>query len=264
MTPIAIVEAAQLLSKHWNASTQIAELPAHGRPQTRADGYAIQDEIARVSGQPTVGWKIAATAVAGQKHINVDGPLAGRLHANRVFAAGSKQANSIDLRSNYFRVLEPEFAFRMEHALPKRDTAYAVDEVMAAVASLHLAIEVPDCRLTQFTEVGAASLIADTACACWWIVGDAVSIDWRRIDLVEHAVTATKGDFVAEGKGKNVLGDPRIAMAWIANELITYGDGLKAGDFVTTGTCVVPVPVAPGDSVDCDFGVLGTISVSFP
>lgn len=264
MSPIMIVEAAQLLTAHWSASTQIAELPEHCRPQTRADGYAIQAEIARISGQATVGWKIAATAVAGQKHINVDGPLAGRLHANRVFSAGSKEANSIDLRSNFFRVLEPEFTFRMARALPKRDAAYTVDEVMNAVASLHLAIEVPDCRLTQFTQVGAASLIADTACACWWIVGDAVSVDWRKIDLVEHAVSASKGSFIAEGKGKNVLGDPRIAMAWIANELVTYGDGLKAGDYVTTGTCVVPVPVAPGDTVDCDFGALGMISVSFP
>ena len=30
-----------------------------------------------------------------------------------------------------------------------------------------------------------------------------------------------------------------------------------------TGTCLVPVPVKPGDRVHGDFGVLGKVSVSF-
>jgi 2-keto-4-pentenoate hydratase len=59
-----------------------------------------------------------------------------------------------------------------------------------------------------------------------------------------------------------VLGDPRIALAWIANELRTFGDGLRAGDIVTTGTCVPPVPIAPGDCVRADFGVFGDVTLN--
>ena len=228
----------------------------------------MQAEVARLSGQPAVGWKIAATSVAGQKHINVDGPLAGRLLADRVFSANTDAASAIDLRPNMLRVVEAEFAFRMARALPPRGAAadaYAVDAVMSAVASLHLAIEIPDSRLTDFIDVGAPSLIADLACASWWIVGDAVTVDWCSIDLAAHPVTAYKaGAFAAAGIGSNVLGDPRVALTWLANELCVYGDGLLAGDYVTTGTCVVPVPCAPGDAFVMDFGVLGTISVAFP
>ena len=38
------------------------------------------------------GWKIAATSRAGQQHINVDGPLAGRLLADRAFESGCRIA----------------------------------------------------------------------------------------------------------------------------------------------------------------------------
>jgi 2-keto-4-pentenoate hydratase len=60
-----------------------------------------------------------------------------------------------------------------------------------------------------------------------------------------------------------VLVDPRIALAWIANELRVHGPGLHAGEVVTTGTAIVPAPIAPGDHFEADYGPLGRLSVSF-
>ena len=119
-------EAAAHLWRHWQCTTRIEALPASCRPTTRADGYAIQAELARQSGQGTFGWKIAATSVAGQKHIAVDGPLAGRLLAGRTVATG----RPVRLGDNLMRVAEAEFAFRMRSALPPRDTPYTVDDVL--------------------------------------------------------------------------------------------------------------------------------------
>ena len=148
--------------------------------------------------------------------------------------------------------------------MPKRALAYSVAEVLAAVASLHPAIEVPDSRYQDFTRVGAAQLIADVACACWFVIGPAARADWRAIDLVQHGVAAYRnGALAGQGAGANVLGDPRAALAWIANELCSYGDGLRAGDVVITGTCLTPVPVLAGDSVKADFGDLGALEVGF-
>jgi 2-keto-4-pentenoate hydratase len=59
------------------------------------------------------------------------------------------------------------------------------------------------------------------------------------------------------------LGDPRLALTWLANELISHGMHLKQGDTVITGTCVVPVPVSDGDDMLADFGDLGQIAVQF-
>jgi 2-keto-4-pentenoate hydratase len=139
-----------------------------------------------------------------------------------------------------------------------------VPEVLAAVASLHPAIEVPDSRFADFTRVGAAQLIADVACACWFVIGPATPADWRTIDLAQHGVSAYRnGALAGQGSGVNVLGDPRSALAWIANELCAHSDGLRAGDVVMTGTCLTPVPVSAGNSVKADFGAFGALEVAF-
>ena len=252
--------AAAILWQHWRQSTRLDELPAHCRPATRAEGYAIQAEIAKLSGQNIVGWKIAATSTAGQQHIRVDGPIAGPLLAARAREHGAR----IALAGNHMKVAEAEFAFRMGSDLPKRAEAYSVEEVLAAVSTLHPAIEVPDSRYADFTRVGAAQLIADVACGCWFVIGPEVRADWRARDLVQHSVSAYRNGVLAgQGSGANVLGDPRAALAWIANELCAYGAGLRAGDVVMTGTCLTPVPVLAGDSFKADFGVLGVLEAEF-
>jgi 2-keto-4-pentenoate hydratase len=74
-----IAAAAQTLSDHWRAGTKLESLDVSIRPQDRLDGYAIQAGLAKHSSGKLFGWKIAATSEAGQKHINVSGPLAGRI-----------------------------------------------------------------------------------------------------------------------------------------------------------------------------------------
>ena len=260
----AISAAATLLWEHWTARTRIPHLPAHCRPADRSDGYAIQAAVAALSGQRVVGWKIAATSLVGQRHIGVDGPLAGRLLSGRVKTTTTSRnaAAPASLDGNVMRVAEAEFAFRLRASLPPRERVYGVQEVLDAVESMHPAIEIPDSRYDDFAQVGAPQLIADCACACWLIVGEGATADWRLQDLAAHAVeTFLNGRSAERGVGANVLRDPRLALTWLANELRTYGPGLTAGDLITTGTCITPVSIAPGDSFRVDFGELGALEV---
>ena len=260
MTERDIDSAAATLWQKWQQSLRISELPEQDRPANRVEGYAIQARLADLSGQDITGWKIAATSAAGQKHIAVDGPLAGRLLSKRVLKNGA----TISLSGNLMRVAEAEFAFRFRRDLAKRKPPYSMDEVLNAVESLHPAIEVPDSRFEDYTIVGAPQLIADNACACWFILGPPVETDWRQFDLAQHRVDGYRNlQHVSSGTGANVLGDPRIALTWIANELSQFSDGLLAGQVVTTGTCITPIPVTPGDQVRMDFGVFGSLEVRF-
>ena len=138
--------ASELLVRCWREGRVIDALPSPLRPTSRAEGYAIQAEIEALSANPLFGWKIAATSIAGQKHIGVDGPLAGRLLAERVHGDGA----AIKLGANRMRAAECEFAFRMGRDLPPRERPYERDEVLDAVADLHLAIEIPDSRYADF------------------------------------------------------------------------------------------------------------------
>ena len=251
--------AARILWDAWMQGARLPSLPERCRPRDRAEGYAIQSELVRLSGQRVAGWKIAATSLTGQRHINVDGPLAGPLLTDRLAVPGS----TIDLRGNRMRLAEAEFAFRMAASLPRRGARYTVDEVKSATASVHPAIEVPDSRYEDVTAVGAPQLIADAACAWWATVDEIGVIDWRDHDLDAQPVVVFKdGAVVAEGRGENV-GGPLRALTWVANELAAYAGGLRAGDLVITGTCVEPVPIAPGERLRVDFGRLGAIDAAF-
>ena len=250
------MSAADIIWDHWQQGRRMGALPADVRPSTRQEGYAIQARLESRSAHPLFGWKIAATSKAGQAHINVDGPLAGRLLRERVFAPGVV----VPLGANHMKVAEAEFAFRMAGDLGPRDAPYTVDEVIAAVATLHPSIEIPDSRFDDFTIVGAPQLIADNACAHYFVEGPAAGAEWRSMDLASHAVTGTvSGKPAVHGRGANVLGDPRVALTWLVNELSSLGLTLHAGELVTTGTCIVPPAIAPGDRFEADFGILGRV-----
>ena len=253
-------EACALLWRLWRAGEAIDAIPDDLRPATRAQGYAIQAHFEALSAEPLFGWKIAATSKAGQAHINVDGPLAGRLLAERVVPLGTP----VRLGANRMLVAEVEFAFRMGRDLAPRAALHTLEETMNAVAELHLAIEVPDSRFENFLVAGAPQLIADNACACQFILGPKAGENWRGLDLAGHRVAAAlNGRPAGEGSGANVLGDPRVALSWLANELSSHGLTLRAGEVVTTGTCVTPLKIAPGDSILGDFGALGRVEAHF-
>ena len=252
-------QAADILWSAWQEKRLLEALPDDCRPQSLEEGYAIQDAITALHGGDLIGWKIAATSANGQRHIGVSEPLGGRLFAKFCHPDGAR----LPAGKLHMRVAEAEFAFRMAKDLPPRPNRYTTEEVMAAVGTLHLAIEVPDSRYRDFARVGAPQLVADDSCACFFVLGDEAT-GWRGVDLAAHPVAGHRNGAVAErGSGANVLGDPRVALAWLANDRAARGDGLKAGQIVTTGTCIKPVTIAPGDQVVADFGVLGRVRVQF-
>jgi 2-keto-4-pentenoate hydratase len=258
-SPAQAAAAARLLISKDEQGARISTLPADCAPATRADAYTAQAHWLARSAKPLAGWKIAATSIAGQKHIGVDGPLAGRYIAERVVP----NKGAIPFGNNHMKVAEVEFAFMLGRDLAPRKTPYTEEEVFAAIAALHPAIEIPDSRYDHFETVGAPALIADNACASWMCLGEAMPEAWREIDLAAfQPIGRIAGKPDVTGKGANVLGSPRIAMTWLVNELSSHGIVVRAGEFVTTGTCVVPMPIVRGDHVTGDFGALGTVEVS--
>ena len=257
-------QTAQVIWDHWQSGQVLSKLPEACRPLTAAQGYAAQAQLPTVSGREVVGWKIAATSVNGQLHINVGGPLAGRLLSGQVFESG----DAIPSAGNRMRVAEPEFAFALAQDLTPQSAPYTQQQVMAAVASLHPALEVPDSRLEPFTAAGEAQLLADNACARHFVLGPAAPDVWRDLDLSTYPVHArvqhgSHLKYTRDGTGGNVLGDPRIALTWLANQLSSLGITLQKGHVVTTGTCMVPLELQPGDSASADFGPLGRVNLIF-
>lgn len=258
MTPVQAHAACDFLYALWQDGLRVDALPDELRPHMPAEGYAVQAWIEERSATPPFGWKLAATSLAGQAHIGVDGPLIGRILAERVIGNGGECA----LGSNLMRVAELEFAFRFAEDITP-GTPLSDGDLLNRIGSLHPAIEIPDSRFDNFERVGAPQLIADNACAHRFLLGAEAPDLWRGLDLAAHAVRGTINDGPPRpGIGSNVLGGPLIALRWFVDEMSALGITIRAGQIVTTGTCLPPMTIAPGDRVHGDFGALGQVSIA--
>ena len=85
-----INQAAVALLEMWQQRSRCDGLPETCRPGSRIDGYAVQQAMGELQLHALFGWKIAATSVEGQRHIAVNGPLAGRLYTDRVLRNGAQ------------------------------------------------------------------------------------------------------------------------------------------------------------------------------
>tara|TARA_B100000767_G_scaffold47278_1_gene41962 strand:- start:5523 stop:6296 length:774 start_codon:yes stop_codon:yes gene_type:complete len=254
------MDAARLIWDCWQNGKKIESFPYDISPKTRKDAYEIQKCYEKFSNLGVMGWKIAATSIEGQNHIGVSGPLAGRILKERVFTPKDK----LNFAGNKMAVAEPEFAFKMGATFKPRKYDYNMEEVMKGVVSLHPSIEIPDSRFKNFSLVGELSLIADNACAHDFVIGSSMPTLWQNIDLSEHNVTiSVLNKNTHKGKGSNVLGDPRIALTWLINELSKNDITLYKGMMVSTGTCAKPIEISPGDTINVDYGILGNMTVSF-
>jgi 2-keto-4-pentenoate hydratase len=252
--------AAQFLHDLGRTGERVDGLPETLRPRTRGEGYEIQSMLQSMTEQSLFAWKLAATSKPGQEHIGVDGPMIGRILDGQVIANGGSY---VALERNIMRVAELEFAFRFATEIAPQEAPWRMEEGLARVESLHPAIEIPDSRYRRYESVGEAQLIADNACAHFFVLGEPAPDEWRNLDLAEHlpwgCIDAKR---FRQGMGRNVLGDPRTALLWFLDETSRYRMTIHAGDIVTTGTCLQPIPISHGMTVAGDFGMLGFVSVN--
>lgn len=258
-----IESSSQLLLEARVKRARLAELPAECRAATPQDGYRCQarlmERLLGHFGGSTIGYKIACTNAIAQEFLSMPEPFYGRLFSATTFDSPTR------LRADDFfmRIIEPEFAFQFARDLPPSAMPVTLDAIADALAGVLPGIEIVDSRFTDWRKVGAASLIADSACHGAWVRGALVT-DWRNLDLAAQAVTlSVNGTVVQRGSGAAVLGHPLKALQWLVNRLHSEGAGLSAGDYVTTGVTTDIYDAKPGDSLVADFGPVGAVSVRF-
>jgi len=255
----AAARGGAMLWEAWQARRQIGALPDDCRPQTLDEAYAVQDGLAARAGLTLAGYKIGATNAQVQARFGVDAPFSGRLF--RDYVHGSPLTVPADTVNFY--AIEAEFDFVMGEALPPRAAPYTRDEVVAATASVHPAIEVPDSRYADWLSMKAEDLIGDNAIGCLLCLGPAAAGGLAHDLAGQQVIVRVNGEMVSEGAGANVLGDPWTVVVWLANHLRARGLALEAGHVVTTGSAADVVQCRPGDTVTAEFGPIGRAEVHF-
>ena len=260
LSPEARRRAAALLLAARRECRPIPALPKGCRPGGLAEAYGIQVAYLAASGATLAGFKVAATNRTVQDLLGIEGPFSGCLFREHVHRSPAE----LPAGDFAFRLIEPEFALRLGADLPARDAAYDRGEVGQAVASLHPAFEVVTSAYgAAWTGLSAPALVADNAVHGAFVPGRGVA-DWRGLDLAAHPVTLFhNGTEAGRGRGANALGHPLNALAWLADQGVLGGRGLKAGDLVTTGLVTPFVYADAGDEVRADFRELGEVRLRF-
>ena len=248
--------AAQTLVIARRGGTRIEALPQGAVPGNDAEGYHVQDAVAAFHGERVGAWKVGATHPNAQAALGVSGPVASRLFAPALLQGDQSLHDDFVIRG-----VEAEYAFLLGEDLPPAGAPYSREAIAAAVASVHPAIEVVDTRFTA-PQTGALA-IADNVNDSWWIYGEGIS-DWRSLDLVAAPVNMLiDGEIVVAGSGAEVLGDPMASLEWLVNAHASAREGLRAGQYITTGSCTGLYKAPPGCTARATFDGLGELTVRF-
>ena len=257
------VELHQMLADElWEADRTTKPIP----PLTErypdlvlTDAYQIQQvNIDRrlAGGERVIGRKVGLTSRPMQEMLGVDEPDFGVL-TDQMFV---EDGDLIPLRRLVQPRVEAELAFVMDRDLsgPGVTTASA----LAAIAGALPAVEVVDSRVADW-KIKLVDTVADNASSGMLVVGGRMrkveDLDLRLLGVAVYR----HGELIDTGAGAAALGNPARCVAWLANKLGSFGDGLSAGDIVLPGAVHKMVPVCSGDVFRADFAHLGAVTVRF-
>ncbi len=237
----------------------VATPPFDNPDLTEAEAYQVQFrlvDILRQANQVVVGHKVALTTKSARTHLGVTEPCFGHILDQGVYASGSE----VPVGSLADPHAEAEIAFLLKDDLQGPGTTPV--DVMRATQAVLPAIELVDLKV-QGPGITATDVIAHNALHGGVVAGSRLT-PTDGLDLQFEGVTVEfNGSLQGSGTGFEVMGNPINAICWLANKLAAFGEHLKKGEIIISGSIVTPVRVRPGDQIRVTYTRLGTVGASF-
>ena len=105
--------------------------------------------------------------------------------------------------------------------------------------------------------------ISDNAANAGLVLGD----ERHPIDAFDlrwvGAIVSNNAEVEETGLGAGVLNDPVLGIVWLAQRLGRYGQKIRAGDVVLSGSFIRILQAPQGSNIDADFGDFGRVGCSF-
>jgi 2-oxo-hept-3-ene-1,7-dioate hydratase len=265
LTPDQLNFAAADLYTAEKTGVQIGLLSQRFDGMDMDDAYAIQDAFVQqklAAGENIIGWKIGLTSKAMQAALNIDIPDSGVLFDTMVFEHGATVPKGRFIQPR----VEAEIAFVMKFGVSGANVTGA--DIIAATDYVAPSLEILDTRIMRKDPVtGSARIIVDTISDNAANAGVVLGIERHRItdhDLRWVGAIVSRNEEVEEtGLGAGVLNDPVQSMVWLVQRLAKYGQGIRAGDIVLSGSFIRPVECPGGTNIQADFGEFGSVSIKF-
>ena len=248
MTPEERTAFASLLAAARREGRQV--MPPATLPQDAAEGYAIGDEVAAMLSWPRRGWKVAATTPEMQRRLRATEPTRGPIYRHLVQASPAVMPFAPLLDP----LIECEIVLRLDRPLPARAEPWTAAEVQSAIGAVHGGIEVAECRFPMDGLPPTPAILADGAACGRYVLGPEIPA-WRERDLTALPVSLEVDGVVRRtGTGAEAMGHPFNVLLWLAEALRRRGQGLAAGDLISTGSCSGMLRPAAGQRLRGRFG----------
>lgn len=246
-----LISASCLLLDARRTCTPIADLPKNQCPTSLEEAYFIQDRMSWAY-ERIGGWKIGAPTPEAT-------PAFAPMPADWMTCSGCRLRGI----THRYRGVEAEIAFKMGADLPPRERPYSREEVIAAIESMHPAVEILESALVDPEQATKLTSVADMAMHGGFVYGPPVP-DWESIDFTKESVSlAVDGTVRVERTGSNTSGDLIRLLPWLANEGASRTEGLKKGDWITTGSWTGNTLAAAGAMVEARFSHAGPVTLRF-
>ncbi|MEE6678626.1 2-keto-4-pentenoate hydratase [Limosilactobacillus fermentum] len=206
--------------------------------------YAVQDEVMKLKGKETAGYKVSLTSKRTQDMFDADSPLYGQQVAERFLQSPA----DVDLFTLNEPLLEVELAFRAKEDLKPTDSLDDLFHKVTVAGDL----ELPDARFVDwFPDLGKYNVMSDCAVGGLVVYGEERDAD-KAFDSADdaakvHADLYKDGEKLKDGESSEVLGNPFKSLQWLVKKLDEQGKTFSKGQMVSSGTFVLPPKLTAGE-----------------
>ncbi len=258
-------QIANKLNNAQESQVQIRQISLDHPDITIEDAYAIQRtwmNMKYAQGRVQIGQKIGLTSKVMQRSVGISEPDYGVLLDDMLFHDGAVIPTE--------RFIEPRIEIELAFILAKPlsgpsctlfDVLNAADFVTPAIEILDSRVQRNDPETNRPRKI--MDTISDNAADAGIVLGGRpvrpLSVDLRRVG----AICYLNGQIEETGMAAAVLNHPGNGVAWLANKLHPYGESLRPGQIILSGSFTTPLHVAKGHTIHADYGELGSISCYF-
>jgi len=251
-------ELANILAEARREARQIRSLRSELVPTTHDSGYAVNRMVVERLGWDVLGWKIAGTTAAVREKLSIDRPIYGR-----TFKRFATQSPATLLHRELLDpLIECEFFVTLADDLPSRAEPWTEAEVTAKVGAVHAGIEIAECRFPFTALPSLSAILADGSASGRYVYGGSIANRRDRLARIEVSLEVD-GQIRRRGVGADVMGNPLAPLLWLAEELRRWGQGLKAGEMISTGSTTGMLPIHEGQHVHAWFGTDADVEIMF-
>ncbi|HSR05749.1 MAG TPA: fumarylacetoacetate hydrolase family protein [Bryobacteraceae bacterium] len=241
-------QAARHLLAARKAKTPGPAIPESYRPADADSALAIQERVLELLGEKVGGWKCGVPNP-------LTGPIVAAIPASAILRS---QPCAVPGKVG---LIEPEIAFVIAHDLPPRATPYSDAEIRAAIAEARMVLELITTRYADKASATPSEILADSYNHHGLLIGPVIphALDHPLERL--HVTIQTPAGMLFDQERAHPSGHPMKAFTWLVHFLNSRGQGLKAGEIVTTGSYAGIVEAPLGVPIQVKLDTLGSLQV---